>query len=72
MFSLIFKAKTMFEGEMASIKAIEATGIIRVPHPIKVLDGPVHAGGAMLVMEHVDIKSLSRQNQVKLGKQLAK
>lgn len=48
----------MFEGEMASLTAILRTGTVRVPKPIKVLDAP--GGGSMLVMEHLDMRSLSR------------
>lgn len=48
----------MFEGEMAGLAAILRTGTVRVPAPIKVLDAP--GGGSMLVMEHVDMRALSR------------
>lgn len=48
----------MFEGEMASLTAILKTDTVRVPKPIKVLDAP--GGGSMLVMEHVDMRPLSR------------
>lgn len=47
----------MFEGEMASLTAILKTDTVKVPKPIKVLAGP--GGGSMLVMEHVDMRSLS-------------
>ncbi|KAF5921458.1 hypothetical protein HPG69_012507 [Diceros bicornis minor] len=58
----------MFEGEMASLTAILETGTVRVPRPIKVLDAP--GGGSMLVMEHLDMSSLS-SHAAKLGAQLA-
>ena len=59
----------MFDGEFASLKAIEETGRIKVPHPIAVLDSPDKCG-AMLVMEHLDLKHCSDQGT--LGTQLAK
>ncbi|XP_045841363.1 ketosamine-3-kinase isoform X3 [Meles meles] len=58
----------MFEGEMASLTAILRTDTVRVPKPIKVLDGP--AGSSLLVMEHVDMRYLSSY-AAKLGTQLA-
>lgn len=48
----------MFEGEMASLTAILQTDTVKVPKPIKVLDGP--GGSSMLVMEHLDMRYLSR------------
>lgn len=48
----------MFEGEMASLTAILKTNTVKVPKPIKVLDAP--GGGSVLVMEHVDMRHLSR------------
>lgn len=48
----------MFEGEMASLTAIMKTDTVKVPKPIKVLDAP--GGGSMLVMEHLDMRYLSR------------
>ncbi|CAB3371022.1 Hypothetical predicted protein [Cloeon dipterum] len=33
-------AKLMFDGELEGLKAIEATGTLRVPHPIAVFDDP--------------------------------
>lgn len=48
----------MFEGEMASLAAILKTGTVKVPRPIKVLDAP--GGGSVLVMEHLDMRYLSR------------
>lgn len=57
----------MFDGEMASLKAIEETNTIKVPHPIAVLERP--KGGHMLVMEHLDLKGC--KNQGELGTKLA-
>lgn len=48
----------MFEGEMASLTAILKTNTVKVPKPFKVLDGP--GGGSLLVMEHLDMRGLSR------------
>ncbi|XP_069809929.1 ketosamine-3-kinase-like [Dendropsophus ebraccatus] len=62
------EARRMFEGELASLEAILQTGTIRAPKPMKVIDQP--SGGAMLVMEHLDMRSLNRQS-AKLGEQLA-
>uniref|UniRef100_A0A803J6Y3 protein-ribulosamine 3-kinase n=2 Tax=Xenopus tropicalis TaxID=8364 RepID=A0A803J6Y3_XENTR len=62
------EAKQMFLGEMGSLEAILQTGTVRAPKPIKVIDNP--AGGAMLVMDHLDIRSLNRHS-AKLGEQLA-
>ncbi|XP_021353945.1 ketosamine-3-kinase-like isoform X2 [Mizuhopecten yessoensis] len=52
------KARLMFDGEYASLQAMHATGVVRVPKPMKVIDNP--KGGAMLAMEYLDIKHLSR------------
>ena len=60
----------MFDGEYASLKAIEDTETIKVPHPIAVLADPDQTTGAMLVMEHLDLKHGSDQGQ--LGYQLAR
>ncbi|XP_068118444.1 ketosamine-3-kinase-like [Hyperolius riggenbachi] len=62
------EARRMFEGEMASLEAIQQTGTVRVPKPVKVIDQP--SGGALLVMEHLDMRSINRHS-VKLGEQLA-
>lgn len=59
----------MFDGELASLKAILATQTVRVPDPIVVVDNP--KGGAVLVMEFVNMKSLSKYS-AKLGEQLGK
>ncbi|KAM4032773.1 ketosamine-3-kinase-like [Anomaloglossus baeobatrachus] len=62
------EARVMFEGEMASLEAVRSTGTIRAPNPMKVIDQP--GGGAVLVMEHLDMRSLNRHSAA-LGEQLA-
>nr|CAD7429255.1 unnamed protein product [Timema monikensis] len=52
------KAKLLFDGEFASLKALLATRTVRVPEPITVLDNP--AGGALLVMEYLDMRRVTR------------
>lgn len=52
------QARQMFEGEMASLEALRSTGLVRAPKPMKVIDLP--GGGAIFVMEHLKMKSLSR------------
>lgn len=63
------RAREMFDGEYESLKAIQATGTVRVPTPHLVLDNP--AGGAVLVMEYLDMHSLNRKSG-QLGTQLAR
>ncbi|XP_055448648.1 fructosamine-3-kinase isoform X3 [Psammomys obesus] len=62
------QARQMFEGEMASLEALRSTGLVRVPKPMKVIDLP--GGGAVFVMEHLKMRSLSSQAS-KLGDQMA-
>ncbi|XP_064531778.1 fructosamine-3-kinase [Pseudopipra pipra] len=62
------QARTMFEGEMASLEAIQKTKTVRVPQPIKVIDLP--GGGAMFAMEYLKMKHLSKYSS-KLGEQIA-
>ncbi|XP_048411507.1 ketosamine-3-kinase [Stegostoma tigrinum] len=62
------QAKTMFDGEMASLEAILKTNTVKVPKPIKVIS--LSDGGAVFVMEHLDIHGLSR-HMATLGEQLA-
>ncbi|NWH72813.1 KT3K kinase, partial [Piaya cayana] len=62
------EARRMFEGEVASLEAILKTQVIKVPKPLKILDLP--EGGAVLVMEHVEMRGLSRCSAM-LGTQLA-
>ncbi|ROL53087.1 Ketosamine-3-kinase [Anabarilius grahami] len=62
------EARRMFVGEMASLEAILSTNTVKVPRPVKVLD--LERSGALLVMEHVDMRSLNKYSS-KLGEQLA-
>lgn len=62
------EARKMFDGEKASLDAILSTNTIKVPKPVKVLD--LERGGAVFVMEHVDMRSLNRYS-TRLGEQLA-
>lgn len=48
----------MFDGEMASVEAILKTETVKVPKPVKVIE--LDTGGCVLVMEHLDMKSLSK------------
>lgn len=61
------QARFMFEGEKASLEAILSTNTIRVPKPVKVVD--LDTGGAVFIMEHIDMKSLNRYS-AQLGQQL--
>ncbi|CAG0908397.1 unnamed protein product, partial [Darwinula stevensoni] len=54
------EALRMFEGEYESLKAMEATHTIRVPHPIKAIKNP--KGGAVLVMEYLDMNGGSHHS----------
>ncbi|XP_067860398.1 ketosamine-3-kinase-like [Heptranchias perlo] len=62
------QARKMFDGEMASLEAILKTNTVKVPKPVKVIN--LADGGAMFVMEHLDILSLNK-HMVTLGEQLA-
>ncbi|KAL4659229.1 ketosamine-3-kinase-like [Arapaima gigas] len=62
------QARQMFEGEEASLKAILETGTVKVPKPMKVIS--LQNGGAVFVMEHLDMRSLHRYSG-QLGEQLA-
>lgn len=62
-------ALKMFEGEFASLAAIQATATVAVPKPMKVIKNP--QGGAMLVMEYVDMHGLSKHS-ASLGEQMAR
>ena len=48
----------MFDGELASLEAIVMTDTVKVPKPVKVIE--LDTGGAVFVMEHVDMRGLSR------------
>ncbi|XP_053194456.1 ketosamine-3-kinase-like [Scomber japonicus] len=62
------QAKLMFNGEMASLEAILKTETVKVPKPVKVID--LDTGGAVLVMEHLDMRGLTKYSK-QLGEQLA-
>lgn len=52
-------ARVMFDGEYEGLKAMTETKTIRVPKPIDVFNSPKNEG-AMIVMEYLEFKSLSR------------
>ncbi|XP_062389204.1 ketosamine-3-kinase [Sardina pilchardus] len=62
------EAKRMFVGEMASLEAILQTNTVKVPKPVKVID--LQRGGSLFVMEHVDMRSLTKFS-TQLGEHLA-
>lgn len=62
------EAKLMFDGEMASLEAIVKTQTVKVPKPMKVIE--LDRGGCAFVMEHLDMKGLSKYSK-QLGEQLA-
>uniref|UniRef100_A0A8C7H9T8 protein-ribulosamine 3-kinase n=2 Tax=Oncorhynchus TaxID=8016 RepID=A0A8C7H9T8_ONCKI len=62
------QAKRMFDGELASLEAIVMTDTVKVPKPVKVIE--LDTGGAVFVMEHVDMRGLSRHSK-QLGERLA-
>ncbi|KAJ8384709.1 hypothetical protein AAFF_G00199150 [Aldrovandia affinis] len=62
------QARLMFDGEAASLDAILKTETVKVPKPTKVID--LEDGGAVFIMEHVDMRSLSKCS-AQLGDQLA-
>lgn len=62
------QAKLMFDGEMASLNAIFKTDTVKVPKPVKVIQ--LDTGGTVFVMEHVDMKGLSKHSK-QLGECLA-
>ncbi|XP_035380795.1 ketosamine-3-kinase isoform X1 [Electrophorus electricus] len=62
------QARQMFDGEKVSLDAILSTNAIKAPRPMKVVD--LDQGGAVFVMEHVDMRLLSRYS-AQLGEQLA-
>ncbi|RXG54929.1 Fructosamine-3-kinase [Armadillidium vulgare] len=63
------QARKMFDGEFESLKAIQATNTIRVPKPLLVVDNP--KGGAALVMEYLEFRSIGRKANL-LGDQIAR
>ncbi|CAJ0952767.1 unnamed protein product, partial [Mesorhabditis belari] len=61
----------MFDGEFAGLTAIHATGTIRCPKPIKVID--LGDSGACLITSFIDISGRGRGEVVKeFGRQLAR
>ncbi|XP_076000399.1 ketosamine-3-kinase [Genypterus blacodes] len=62
------EAKLMFDGEMASLEAIFKTGTVKVPKPVKVIE--LDGSGCVFVMEHLDMRGLSKRSK-HLGEQLA-
>ncbi|KAM8945699.1 ketosamine-3-kinase-like [Pelodytes ibericus] len=62
------QARTMFAGEIASLEAIGESNTVRVTEPIAVRELPT--GGAMLVLKHLPMRSISRFAET-LGDQLA-
>uniref|UniRef100_A0A3Q3MTH8 protein-ribulosamine 3-kinase n=1 Tax=Mastacembelus armatus TaxID=205130 RepID=A0A3Q3MTH8_9TELE len=62
------EAKLMFDGEMASLEAILMTEVVKVPKPVKVIE--LDTGGCVFVMEHLDMRGLSKYSK-HLGEQLA-
>ncbi|XP_033628062.1 ketosamine-3-kinase-like [Asterias rubens] len=64
------ETRRMFDGELASLKAILASSTVKAPKPMKVLPHPT-SEGAILVTEYLDMTGLSSQ-AAKLGEQLAR
>ncbi|XP_007887069.1 ketosamine-3-kinase [Callorhinchus milii] len=62
------QARRMFDGELAGLDAILKTKTVKVPKPVKVIDLP--DGGSTLVMEYLDMSSISKY-MPDLGEQLA-
>ncbi|XP_038558234.1 ketosamine-3-kinase [Micropterus salmoides] len=62
------QAKLMFDGEHASLEAIFKTETVKVPKPVKVIE--LDRGGCVFVMEHLDMRGLSKYSKC-LGEQLA-
>ncbi len=55
---------------MESLKTIAATGTIRVPHPLALVDDP-EGRGSMLVTEYLDLKSVGSKD-CELGTNVAR
>ncbi|XP_061080384.1 ketosamine-3-kinase-like isoform X1 [Conger conger] len=62
------QARLMFDGEAASLDSILKTQTVKVPKPMKVID--LETGGAVFVMDHLDMTSLNKYS-AQLGEQLA-
>nr|ACO14650.1 Ketosamine-3-kinase [Caligus clemensi] len=63
------QGSVMFNGEYESLKAIESTGTVRVPRPIKVFED---SENSYIVMEYLDMKSMYSDQYATFGNQLAK
>ena len=61
-------SREMFEGELASLERMRATGTVRVPRGVAVLERPT-GPGYLLVMEYLHLRRCS--NQAQLGRDLA-
>ncbi|XP_065203582.1 ketosamine-3-kinase-like isoform X2 [Planococcus citri] len=61
-------AKVLFESEFSSLKAIEQTGTIRVPHPITIVEGSDNT--FYCVLEFLDLRNTAI-HQKELGEKLA-
>lgn len=59
-------------GEFASLEAIDKTGCIKVPKPKVVISDPQNDKKTVLVMEYLQMESLSRSGQKELGEKLAR
>ncbi|KAJ3601267.1 hypothetical protein NHX12_032240 [Muraenolepis orangiensis] len=62
------QAKRMFDGEMASLHTILNTETIQVPKPVKVVE--LDTGGSAFVMQHLDMRGLTKYS-TQLGENLA-
>jgi protein-ribulosamine 3-kinase len=60
----------MFEGELQGLTAILATNTLRVPRPKAVIDNP--RGGAVLIMEYLDMKGGLKKYSEVMGMTLAR
>jgi len=61
----------MFDGEMEGLKAILATNTLKVPQPMAVIENENSTGGAVLVMEYLEMKGLSKFS-AQMGTNLAR
>jgi fructosamine-3-kinase len=59
----------MFEGEKAGLLAILATKTLRCPKPLKIVK---QGSSVALVMESLNMSSLSKNQEELLGEQLAR
>lgn len=59
----------IFKAEFESLKAIENTKTVRIPHPI--VTGSIGNKKHYLVLEHLDMTSFQNKTSAELGRQLA-